>query len=132
MVTERWFTSDWDHAKGEQLALAHSWCEGMILNACLVTSDYGDIVIDFDNSQVYLLEPLETLSVDWSDGLRLELRNPFENDLDLNIALFSRKAPSATKVNGEDIQVKTDTVKTVFPASVKAGGCLEIRCSRRE
>jgi len=33
MVPEQWFNTDWTHAKGSLLALAHSWCAGLILYA---------------------------------------------------------------------------------------------------
>ncbi len=86
MITEQWFHTDWTHAKGSMLQLAHSWCAGLILYADMYTHGFGDIVIDADSREVYVFDSSwieSTEEVD--DDLVLTLVNPSMRDQTLTV-----------------------------------------------
>ncbi|MDI6829530.1 MAG: hypothetical protein QME62_13720, partial [Armatimonadota bacterium] len=86
MITEQWFHTDWTHPKGSMLQLAHSWCAGLVLYANMYTRSFGDIIIDGDSREVYVLDSVwlkETKEVD--NDLVLTLVNPSLRDQTLSI-----------------------------------------------
>ena len=101
----------------------------MILSAAMSTSEFGDIIIDVENGQVHVLEPLEIVSVNWNDTLLLELKNQWDIDLDLNVAVYSEKTPSLCEVDGEKAEVTSLSQKIMFPIKIESGRTVEIRCS---
>ena len=77
MVTEQWYNTDWNHPKGSMLQLAHSWCSGMILYANAYTKEFGDIIIDADNREVFIFDSVWIKSTEELDpDLVLTLVNP--------------------------------------------------------
>lgn len=86
MVTEQWYHTDWTHPKGSMLQLAHAWCSGMILYADLYTKEFGDIVIDADSREVYVLDSIWIKATeDLDPDLVLTLVNPSTIDQTLTI-----------------------------------------------
>ncbi len=86
MISEQWFHTDWTHAKGSMLQLAHSWCAGLILYADMYTRGFGDIVIDAESREVYVFDSTwieSTEEVD--DDLVLTLVNPSLRDQTLSV-----------------------------------------------
>lgn len=76
MVSEQWYHTDWNHPKGSMLQLAHTWCAGMILYANICSKDYGDIIIDAESREVYVLDNIEIENLEYLDpDLVLTLRN---------------------------------------------------------
>lgn len=77
MITEQWFHTDWTHAKGSMLQLAHSWCAGLILLADMYTHEFGDVVIDAESREVYVIDNSWIETTEDLDGdLVLTLVNP--------------------------------------------------------
>lgn len=77
MITEQWFHTDWTHAKGSMLQLAHCWCAGLILYADMYTHEFGDIVIDAESREAYVLDNSWIETTEDLDGdLVLTLVNP--------------------------------------------------------
>lgn len=86
MITEQWFHTDWTHAKGSMLQLAHSWCAGLILYADMYTHEFGDVVIDADSREVYVFDTSWIEETEDLDGdLVLTLTNPSLEDQRLTV-----------------------------------------------
>ncbi|MHB1455802.1 MAG: hypothetical protein ACYC0V_02695 [Armatimonadota bacterium] len=86
MITEQLYHTDWTHPKGSMLQLAHSWCAGMILYANLYTKEFGDIIIDSDNREVYILDSISIKATeDLDPDLVLTLVNPSVSEQTLTI-----------------------------------------------
>jgi hypothetical protein len=84
MITEQWFHTDWTHPKGSMLQLAHSWCAGLVLYANAYTREFGDIIIDAESREVYVLDSAWIKSTEEADpDLVLTLVNPSVRDLSL-------------------------------------------------
>lgn len=86
MITEQWFHTDWTHAKGSMLQLAHSWCAGLILYANAYVREFGDIVIDADSREVYVLDsPWIKSTEDADPDVVLVVANPSYTDVTLAV-----------------------------------------------
>lgn len=86
MITEQWFHTDWTHPKGSMLQLAHCWCAGLVLYADMYTRSFGDVVIDSESREVYVLDNIwlkETEEVD--NDIVLTLENPSLRDQTLSV-----------------------------------------------
>lgn len=88
MVSEQWMHTDWTHPKGSLLALAHSWCAGLILYAADYTQGFGDLVVDLRTNEVVALEAVDAHLESTSTGFRLRVRNRWDRDLELRVAVF--------------------------------------------
>lgn len=86
MITEQWYHTDWTHPKGGMLQLAHCWCAGLILYANVFTREFGDIVIDADSREVFVVDsPWIKSSEDADPDLILTLVNPTAKSLSLSV-----------------------------------------------
>jgi hypothetical protein len=86
MITEQWYHTDWTHAKGSMLQLAHCWCAGLLLYANAYTREFGEIVIDADSREVFVLDsPWIKSTEEMEPDLILTLVNPSSRDLRLSV-----------------------------------------------
>lgn len=86
MITEQLYQTDWTHPKGSLLQLAHAWCSGIILYANSYTKEFGDIIIDADNREVYVLDSIWIKATeDLDPDLVLTLVNPSINEQTLTV-----------------------------------------------
>jgi len=86
MITEQWFHTDWTHAKGSMLQLAHSWCAGLILYADAYTREFGEVIVDAESREVYILDSVWIKSTESVDSdLILTLVNPSIRDVRLSV-----------------------------------------------
>lgn len=78
MITEQWYYTDWRAPKGSMLTLAHSWCAGLILYANRYTREFGDLIIDADSREVYMLDSVVVEGMEDADpDLSITIVNPF-------------------------------------------------------
>lgn len=86
MITEQWFHTDWTHSKGSMLQLAHCWCAGLVLYADAYTREFGDIIIDAESREVYVLDSAWIKSTEEVENdLILTLENPSIRHLTLSV-----------------------------------------------
>ncbi len=86
MITEQWFHTDWTHAKGSMLQLAHCWCAGLILYADRCVREFGDIVIDARGREVYVLDsPWIESTEDADPDVVFTITNPSHKDMRLSV-----------------------------------------------
>jgi len=86
MITEQWFHTDWTHAKGSMLQLAHAWCAGLVLYADAYTREFGEIIVDAESREVYVLDSVWIKSSEEADsGVVLTLVNPSVRDLRMSV-----------------------------------------------
>jgi hypothetical protein len=93
MITEQWFHTDWTHGKGSMLQLAHSWCAGLIMYADAYVREFGDIIIDAESREVYVLDSTWIRETEDADpDVILTLANPSTQDTNLSVR-HSRLGP---------------------------------------
>jgi hypothetical protein len=103
MITEQWFHTDWTHAKGSMLQLAHSWCAGLILYADSYVREFGDVIIDADSREVYVLDTSWIKSTEDADpNVVFTLTNPSLHDVHLSIRHSKFGIVGAVDVPGMD------------------------------
>ena len=103
MITEQWFHTDWTHAKGSMLQLAHSWCAGLILYADEYTREFGEVIIDAESREVYVLDTVWIKSTDEADSdLVLTLVNPSLRDVRLSVRHSKLGLMGAIDLGGQE------------------------------
>ena len=76
MMSEQWMNTDWPQARGSLLALAHSWCAGLVLHAADDTAGFGDVVVELDRAEAVALGAVG-LALPLAGGLPPRLHSPW-------------------------------------------------------
>ena len=108
MITEQWFHTDWTHAKGSMLQLAHAWCAGLILYADSYTREFGEIIIDSESREVHALDSVWIRSTEEVDSdVVLTLVNPSLRDLKMSVRHSALGVVGTVEIGGlEEIRVR--------------------------
>jgi len=108
MITEQWFHTDWTHAKGSMLQLAHAWCAGLILYANAYTREFGEIIIDAESREVYALDSVWIRSTEEVDSdVVLTLVNPSLRDLKMSVRHSALGLVGTVEIGGlEEIRLR--------------------------
>ena len=77
MMSEQWMNTDWTQARGSLLALAHSWCAGLVLHAADDTAGFGDVVVELDRAEAVALGAVGLEALPLAGGLPPRLHNPW-------------------------------------------------------
>ncbi len=77
MMSEQWMNTDWPQARGSLLALAHSWCAGLVLHAADDTAGFGDVVVELDRAEAVALGAVGLEALPLAGGLPPRLHNPW-------------------------------------------------------
>jgi hypothetical protein len=118
MCTEQWYHVDWTHPKGSMLQLAHAWCNGLAIYGFQEARRLGELWL---GERVYALEPG---AVSRTSARIVELRNPFEESLNLRVRLL--EPWRGLRVGDAALAVEADELGAYVELSLAAGGELRI------
>lgn len=96
MMTERWYATPGDIAKGGTLQLAHAWATGLVLYADLWVQEYGQLLVDGDTGELVALDAVEAAR----DGAGWRVTNPWPQALALQVVV--RNAAGTLAVAGQE------------------------------
>jgi len=83
--------------------LAHSWCAGLILYADEYTREFGEVIIDAESREVYVLDTVWIKSTDEADSdLVLTLVNPSLRDVRLSVRHSKLGLMGAIDLGGQE------------------------------